>query len=708
MYLAPGSQPQRHIRLAENPRTRVKAAIKRASKTARADMRRLVAGLEKDLEQVYRDAVNDLRTYLDAAAPDGDSLRLEVMRDLLSQSEVRLSQLEQLRNGMLDQGLLGAADKGVAPFTADAARIGTNLTQVADDAVRFTVSFVAEDGLQLSDRLWAIDNGARESVAGAIQRSIIQGHSASQAAQEFLARGEAVPNSIAQKANGATPGRIHNNIRSELLTGDGSAYANALRVFRTEINRAHGEAYQAAAFEHPDVIGTRFLLSPRHPRVDICDMHAKVNRYGLGPGVYPKGKSPWPAHPNTLSFVEVVFDDEVTDDDRAGKEDRISWLKRQDVTVQYGVLGSKAKQQALRLEVLRENEINTPWRVLKKKYQRRGVDIGTAVPGTSEPVAPPVHDDGVIIKTTLPDDFPVAETLAGAGKIGRKYVIQARAHQYLKDDAGQYLIRYRHGPRFLPDNIRKKKYNKVSYAGLQVETANATNRMLHEVDQVAEKLGLPALRGVNTAAGQAAASMGDGVLAISKYNDRYFKKIPSRSELKAQYLHQIQNKQQQIEDAAKYWEGTRLETIRKQIQKDIDEYQARIRRLDDNVPVEVVIDPPSTWKPGSSEIAPRLSDQYFSFRADKFKSTIWHEFGHHIHQQLGVRNAKAYMDPPLERDLLDLYRKPGRVFPTQYSRTNHKEWFAESYSLYRLGRSDLLDPELLDLIRNIESGGYTP
>lgn len=383
MYLVPGTIPPRRIQLAENPRTQVKANIKRASKTARADMRKMVKGMERNLEQAYRGAVEDLRQNLEAAAVSGESLRLTTMQDLLGQAEARLAQLEQTRNDLLDQGLLEAADKGVAPFAAEYAKIRTPLTQLADDAVRFTVSFVAEDGLQLSDRLWAIDNGARESVTRAIQSSIIQGHSASQAAQEFLARGEAVPKSIAQKASGATPGQIHKTIRSELLTGEGSAYSNALRVFRTEINRAHGEAYQATAFEHPDVIGTRFLLSPRHPRVDICDMHAKVNRYGLGPGVYPKGKNPWPAHPNTLSFVEAVFDDEVTEDMKLGKTDRVEWLRGQAPRDQVAILG-KNKAAALQAALLKENHINTPWSVLHKRYARKGIDVENL-----KPVLPP-------------------------------------------------------------------------------------------------------------------------------------------------------------------------------------------------------------------------------------------------------------------------------------------------------------------------------
>ncbi|MCP3869691.1 MAG: hypothetical protein GY703_16685, partial [Gammaproteobacteria bacterium] len=310
--------------LAENQRTAAKAAIKRASKQARAKLRRLDKTQLAQLEQVYKNAVHDIGAYLQQRAGDDNTLRLEVMRSLLDQSESRLNQLAAERNGLLDDGLKQAAGYGAEPFS-DAVEIGTSITAVADDAVRFTVQQIAADGLQLSDRIWALDNHAREVVSGEIQRAVVQGHSASQAAREMLARGANVPPDLARKMTAAQWNKIHREIDAGLLSGEGSAYANARRVMRTEINRAHGEAYQAAAFDHPDAIGTRFLLSPNHPRVDICDMHARVNRYGLGPGVYPKDRNPWPAHPNTLSFTEVVFSDEVTADDKKSKENRIEW-----------------------------------------------------------------------------------------------------------------------------------------------------------------------------------------------------------------------------------------------------------------------------------------------------------------------------------------------------------------------------------------------
>lgn len=115
--------------------------------------------------------------------------------------------------------------------------------------------------------------------------------------------------------------------------------------------------------------------------VHNCDMHAHANLYGLGPGIYPFGKSPWPAHPNTLSYTVIVFDDEVSDADRAGRETPIDWLGRQSAARQAAVLGSRAKQAALQAGILKANEIRTPWRVLKAAYAKRGVDVAALTQG---------------------------------------------------------------------------------------------------------------------------------------------------------------------------------------------------------------------------------------------------------------------------------------------------------------------------------------
>jgi hypothetical protein len=356
--------------MAENTRTQVKAAIKRASAIARTNGNKLDRKALDELTDIYKKAAADLREVINSYAEDDGSLKLDVLNELLEQTTARLIQMRGARNLLLDNKIIESAALGLSPFIG----AGLSVTQVANDAVQQAHRFIAEDGLQLSDRIWRIDNHAKQVVGDAIQSAVIQGHSASKAALDFISSGQKVPGELADKIKGANGERISRQISNQLINQKGSPYDNALRVFRTEINRAHGNAYQSSAFTHPDVIGTRFLLSPNHPQVDICDMHAKVNRYGLGAGVYPKDKNPWPAHPNTLSYVEAVFSDEVSEEDKLSKTDRVDWLQKQEVTRQNSILGVN-KAWMLRDGRLTENAINTPWYVLKKRLENAGVTI---------------------------------------------------------------------------------------------------------------------------------------------------------------------------------------------------------------------------------------------------------------------------------------------------------------------------------------------
>ena len=366
--------------LADNTRTQTNADIKRASARARRQANKLDRTALTDLDRLYRDAVVGFRADIDLFTDSQGNLRLQVMRDLLAQAEQRLNRLGLAKQALLDGAMLDAALLGVQPFASTAA---SSLTNISHEAVQFAREFIASDGLQLSDRIWRNNQHAKQVVTDAIQQAIIQGHGAAEAAQRLLADGQPVPSDIQQKMTAAAGNKVKHRLQRDLLTGAGNPRDNALRLMRTEINRAHGEAYIASAFEHPDAIATRFLLSPNHPAIDICDMHARANLHGLGPGVYPKDKNPWPAHPNTLSYVEVVFDDEVTAEDKAGKTDPIDWLNGQAPHVQQGVVGGRKKRAALVNGLLTKNEIATPWRALKKRYERKGIDTEKlAVPTT--------------------------------------------------------------------------------------------------------------------------------------------------------------------------------------------------------------------------------------------------------------------------------------------------------------------------------------
>lgn len=84
-------------------------------------------------------------------------------------------------------------------------------------------------------------------------------------------------------------------------------YAN--RIARTELHRNYTDQVAKELMEEEQIEYVQWRLSSKHPKVDICDRHAKLDAYGLGPGVYPKADAPKPpAHPFCLCVVSPRID----------------------------------------------------------------------------------------------------------------------------------------------------------------------------------------------------------------------------------------------------------------------------------------------------------------------------------------------------------------------------------------------------------------
>ena len=79
---------------------------------------------------------------------------------------------------------------------------------------------------------------------------------------------------------------------------------------------------------------------------------------------------------NTLLFVEVVFKDEVTVEDKAGKETPLQALDRLTPAQRIGVLGVN-KHQVFKDGILTQGMIKAPWANLQKRivYSNRGLSL---------------------------------------------------------------------------------------------------------------------------------------------------------------------------------------------------------------------------------------------------------------------------------------------------------------------------------------------
>lgn len=324
----------------------IAAAIKRASNAAQAAMQQLDERTAAELQAAYEAAAEQVRAAIAAAGRGQGRVNVAALQGLLAQVTAVLDALSTRRRDVIEAAIEEAAALGVEPLSAVrealgwASAAGGETPQAhARRAVEFVHAFQDVDGFTLSDRLWRVGRGTRDAVTSVIEQAVVRGWNADQAAQALLMQGRPVPAGTQQAQRAAAVDQV---ARAADLLQDPTAnpLANALRVARTEINRAHGEGYMASVGEAPGVVGFRFLLSPRHPRPDICDLLARQNLHGLGPGVYPDRKScPWPAHPNTLSFVVAVMDHQVTAEDQAGRETTLQALDRLAPEIRAGVLG---------------------------------------------------------------------------------------------------------------------------------------------------------------------------------------------------------------------------------------------------------------------------------------------------------------------------------------------------------------------------------
>ena len=358
--------------MATNDRTAIQAAIKRATGVAHRDVEALDARAATELRDLYRTAASDIAERIRLYGAGGDSITLAELRSILEQVNARIAELTAVRNSLLSGTLRSASDLGVRPYGLDAAAAMESSAR----ALRAVRSFIGADGLQLSDRIWRIDRATRDRVVNAIESAVIQGQGAAQAAVEFMRAGQAPPAELGTKMDQARPGAVAKAAYAAIMEGDQTPMQNALRVFRTEINRAHGEAYMQTGEDRPDFGGWRYLLSPAHPGPDICDLLSTQNLYGLGNGVYPtREKTPWPAHPNTLSFIEIVFADEITAADRAGKETPLQALDRLTPDQRKGALG--VGKSAIHDEgQLTAGMIRSPLSVVQKRIGGAKFSIG--------------------------------------------------------------------------------------------------------------------------------------------------------------------------------------------------------------------------------------------------------------------------------------------------------------------------------------------
>ncbi len=314
---------------------------------------------------------------------------------------------------------------------------------------------------------------------------------------------------------------------------------------------------------------------------------------------------------------------------------------------------------------------------------------------------------------------------------------------YISESPTRFPVRFRPYGYKRGSDINKlgnNQFGTITDKGMSSETLSLLDSGLKEIEGLSKQFKTPPIRGVVPVGGKRTTmAMGDGMLSVngSYWNpvakqayaprDKLLEKTKaSRLELNKadEYYEKVQEEYQSALDAfmLKFPDGSIDQSYRgspewgllqqKNIQrKDAKEAADKARkkwekdrRLSEVQPASVYV------KGGNVEDRPWSAKQYHSDPADKFRSTLFHEYGHTVHQEYWRQaSAMGNYATPIEKYLRQLFYANGKkgakskdlFFPTRYSETNPEEWWAENFSLYNMGRKDLVDPKLLALMDEI-------
>jgi hypothetical protein len=187
---------------------------------------------------------------------------------------------------------------------------------------------------------------------------------------------------FAEAINGASEARRDRALR-QVIEERNRYFAN--RIAQTEIARAHADRVADEFMADPTIEVVEVRMSPSHPVADICDLFARQDKYGLGPGLYPKFAAPKPIfHPHCRCRLVSRPDVAAKGARERTAADR-TFLRSLPTAEAARVMGSRERLQ----QVLRGADVMTVVNAgVPDRYHVRTMEQGAASPSPSSATLP--------------------------------------------------------------------------------------------------------------------------------------------------------------------------------------------------------------------------------------------------------------------------------------------------------------------------------
>lgn len=220
-------------------------------------------------------------------------------------ADIAFTPLWHRNNALLPQPLTQFQEASFEPLSDDWRKLAQMWISRRNHALQVAQQRTYSDGLMLSQRIWRLDNGGLSSIRATLAQGMAERTSAVRLAQNLeqaLGADMEMPRwayarlnkmTASERAVDAT-GLLHD----PAFSTQGVAY-NALRLARNEIQYANHAVTSEIAQRFPGITGRKSVLSPAHPKLDICDEYAAGGPYG-------KDANFLPLHPQCVTPGQIV------------------------------------------------------------------------------------------------------------------------------------------------------------------------------------------------------------------------------------------------------------------------------------------------------------------------------------------------------------------------------------------------------------------
>jgi hypothetical protein len=274
-------------------------------------------------ERFYRLYLLSLNRALESVSPT--SVNENVARELLRQivqNWARYTQAAELDTkrqilAVIRASIRGHKDALAAAIEAAGVNVSASFVGVSREA--FENLFLRRNmGLTASYKSLSVEQAKRggRAIERSLQAMVLDGESWQRATQRIvdgLTQGDPelrkMASAMARRSRGLGNWLQYATDEADLeaIKQARKIAYDARRIARTEPAHAFHEADRTMSERSPIIKGMQWNLSPRHPEPDICDVYAKHDFHGMGPGVYPPEYLPPLPHPHDLCFMTHVL-----------------------------------------------------------------------------------------------------------------------------------------------------------------------------------------------------------------------------------------------------------------------------------------------------------------------------------------------------------------------------------------------------------------